>query len=59
MATTSRRVAHRRLSKHVETGKPLPSEMLKAMIAAQNVGEGLAMLRQLYLSTLDLEIHGA
>eukprot|EP00038_Savillea_parva_P009892 m.186522 g.186522 ORF g.186522 m.186522 type:complete len:661 (+) comp16791_c0_seq1:44-2026(+) len=48
----------RRLSKHVDTGEPLPDEMLKAMIAAKNVGEGLSMLRQLYLSTLDLEIHG-
>jgi len=48
----------KRLSKHKETGEPLPDELLEAMIAAKNVGAGLAMIRQLYLSSLDLAIHG-
>jgi Zn-dependent oligopeptidase len=46
------------LSKHHETGKPLPTELLEKMIAAKNVGEGLGLVREIYLSSLDLAIHG-
>lgn len=47
-----------RLSKHVETGEPLPEEKVTALLAAKNVSEGVMMLRQLYLGLLDLAIHG-
>lgn len=48
----------KRLSKHVETGEPLPEDKVSALLAAKNVNEGLMMLRQLYLGSLDLAIHG-
>jgi len=48
----------KRLSKHKETGEPLPEEKVQALLKAKNVNEGLMMLRQVYLGTLDLTIHG-
>ena len=48
----------KRLSKHHETGATLPRDLLDKMLAAKNVNVGLNMARQIYLSTLDLEIHG-
>ncbi|KAG7365264.1 Zn-dependent oligopeptidase [Nitzschia inconspicua] len=47
-----------RLSKHYETGESLPDEMLQSMIKAKHVGVAFGSLRQIYLSTLDLTIHG-
>jgi len=47
-----------RLSKHVQTGESLPQDQIDKLLKAKNVNEGLMMLRQLYLSTLDLTIHG-
>jgi Zn-dependent oligopeptidase len=47
-----------RLSKHHTTGEPLPDTLLKSLVAAKNVNEGLGMMRQLYLGQLDLTIHG-
>lgn len=46
-----------RLSKHVDTGEPLPDDCVSKILAAKNVNEGLMMLRQLYLGLLDLAIH--
>ena len=46
-----------RLSKHHETGEPLPSSVREALIKAKNVHESVGMLRQIYLATLDLTIH--
>lgn len=47
-----------RLSKHYETWTSLPDEMLQSMIKAKHVGVAFGSLRQIYLSTLDLTIHG-
>lgn len=47
-----------RLSKHKDTGESLPQEKIEALLKAKNVNEGLMMLRQLYLGSLDLAIHG-
>lgn len=47
-----------RLSRHHETGAPLPRELLESMISAKNVNTGFFMLRQIYLASLDLAIHG-
>jgi Zn-dependent oligopeptidase len=47
-----------RLSCHNVTKEPLPDELLQSLIAAKNVGAGLQMVRQIYLGSLDLAIHG-
>ena len=47
-----------KLSKHVETGETLPKKQIEKLIQAKNVNEAFFMLRQLYLSLLDLAIHG-
>lgn len=46
------------LSCHVDTKEPLPKNLIEKLIKAKNVNEGLMMLRQVYLATLDLTIHG-
>jgi metallopeptidase MepB len=47
-----------RLSKHYQTNKTLPEEMLQSMIRAKHVNVAFGSLRQIYLSRLDLSIHG-
>jgi thimet oligopeptidase len=47
-----------RLSKHYETNQPLPDDMLQSMIRAKHVNVAFNSLRQIYLSRLDLSIHG-
>uniref|UniRef100_A0A7S0GAG3 Peptidase M3A/M3B catalytic domain-containing protein n=1 Tax=Proboscia inermis TaxID=420281 RepID=A0A7S0GAG3_9STRA len=47
-----------RLSKHNETGQALPDDMLQSMIQAKHVNVAFNSLRQIYLSRLDLTIHG-
>jgi len=48
-----------RLSKHHETGESLPDDMLQSMLRAKHVNVAIGSLRQIYLSRLDLTIHGA
>jgi len=45
------------LAGHVETGEPLPDELLDRMLAAKNFQSGSDMLRQLEFSLFDLELH--
>ena len=47
-----------RLSKHFKTGQSLPKEMLDSMVRAKHVNVAMGSLRQIYLSRLDLTIHG-
>ena len=47
-----------RLSKHHESGQTLPDDVLQSMIHAKHVNVAFASLRQIYLSRLDMEIHG-
>ena len=47
-----------RLAKHYVTGQGLPDEMLQSMIRAKHVNVAFSSLRQIYLSRLDLNIHG-
>ena len=41
-----------RLSKHHESGAPLPGRLIESMIRSKNVHESLFMLRQIYLGSL-------
>ena len=44
-------------TRHVETGDPLPPDLLERMLAAKNVASGVHYLRQLYFARLDLAYH--
>ncbi len=46
-----------RISKHYKTGEQLPQELLDRMIAAKNLGEATAKLRQCALSRMSLGMH--
>jgi oligopeptidase A len=45
------------LSRHVDTGEPLPDALFEKLEAARSYRAGTQMLRQIYFATLDLEIH--
>jgi oligopeptidase A len=45
------------MAKHYETGETLPEEYYHKLVAAKNYMSGSALLRQLHLSLLDLELH--
>lgn len=45
------------ISGHMETGAPLPPDLLEKMLAAKNFQSGLMMLRQLEFAAFDMEIH--
>ncbi|WP_042391967.1 M3 family metallopeptidase [Streptacidiphilus carbonis] len=47
----------RRFARHHESGEALPEQLLAGMVAAKNVDSGLATMRQLYFSALDLAYH--
>ncbi len=45
------------MTRHVETGKPLPRELFDKMLAAKNFQSGLHTVRQLEFSLFDLHLH--
>ncbi len=45
------------ISGHVETGEPLPAELLEKMLAAKNYNSALMMVRQLEFSLFDFVLH--
>ena len=47
-----------RISRHVETGEPLPQDKLTALLNAKNFQSGLQTLRQIEFALFDLRVHG-
>ena len=45
------------ISAHVETGEPLPKQMLEGLLAAKNFQSGMQTLRQIEFALFDLSIH--
>ena len=46
-----------KMSKHVDTGLPLPDDLYAKLVAAKNFRAGSQMLRQVHFSCVDLELH--
>ena len=47
----------RHMTRHIDTGKPLPRELYAKMVAAKNFQSGLAMLRQIEFAVFDMRLH--
>ena len=47
----------RHMTRHVDTGKPLPRELFDKMVAAKNFQSGMAMLRQIEFAEFDMRLH--
>ncbi len=45
------------ISSHVETGEPLPADLLNQMLAAKNYHSAMMMVRQLEFSLFDMRLH--
>ena len=45
------------MTRHVDTGEPLPRALYDKMIAAKNFHSGLMMLRQIEFSLFDMKLH--
>ena len=46
------------MTRHVDTGEPLPRELFDKMLAAKNFQAGMQTLRQIEFSLFDLRLHG-
>jgi oligopeptidase A len=44
-------------ARHYETGEVLPEELYNKMVAAKNVGSGIATLQQIFYGLIDMTIH--
>ncbi len=44
-------------AKHFQTGEPLPDELFQKIKASKNFQAGLAMLRQLFFGSMDMQLH--
>ena len=49
----------RSFSRHHRGGDPLPTQLVERMVKARNLSSGIATLRQIYFSRLDLAYHEA
>ncbi|KAL8345456.1 hypothetical protein RB601_005481 [Gaeumannomyces tritici] len=47
----------RSLSKHYETGKPIPDDLIEALIKTKHVNAALFNLRQLHFGIFDMTVH--
>jgi oligopeptidase A len=45
------------ISGHIESGEPLPPSMMQQLCLAQKHMTGYELCRELYLASLDLELH--
>ena len=48
----------RGFTRHHRTGDPIPDDLVRRMVAAKNASSGIATLRQIYFSRLDMAYHG-
>lgn len=48
----------RHMTKHVDTGEPLPRTLFDKMIAAKNFQAGMQTVRQIEFSLFDMRLHG-
>jgi len=48
----------REMTRHVDSGNPLPRNLFEKMLAAKNFQSGLAMLRQIEFAEFDMRLHG-
>ncbi len=48
-----------RFAKHVDTGEPIPAELVEKMRASQEFGKGVKLMRQVYLTALSAYLHQA
>ena len=46
-----------RMTRHVETGEPLPRSLFERMVAAKNFQSGLQFLRQIEFALFDMRLH--
>jgi oligopeptidase A len=46
------------MTRHVDTGKPMPRELFDKLVAAKNFQSGLATVRQLEYALFDMRLHG-
>src|SRR5687767_15774099 len=46
-----------KMTRHVDTGLPLPRKLFDCMIAAKNFQSGLATLRQIEFAVFDMRLH--
>jgi oligopeptidase A len=47
----------RQMTRHVDTGFPIPKTLFERMLAAKNFQSGLAMLRQIEFAVFDMRLH--
>jgi oligopeptidase A len=47
----------RGMTRHVDTGSPIPRSLFDRMLAAKNFQSGLAMLRQIEFAVFDMRLH--
>jgi oligopeptidase A len=47
----------RHMTRHVDTGRPLPKELFDKMLAARNFQSGMQMLRQIEFAEFDMRLH--
>ncbi len=45
------------ISRHIDTGEPIPDALFDRIVAAKNFMAASAMLRQLYLGATDMDLH--
>lgn len=48
-----------RFARHVETGAPIPAELVERMRVAHELGKGVRLMRQVYLTALSAKLHQA